>query len=224
MDSLEYASKIAYSSLDVLQFSYLMAKKYANKKGVFAEFGVAAGAQIIAMAAGAPKKKIYAFDSFLGIPTPSNKDDQYPGIRFLSKSEQNALPDPGKQVLESSGATVVSLDDFNNHIKLSGVNFENIIPVQGWFENTVPVMSETIDPISILRLDGDLYNSTYVCLKYMYPKLTKDGVCIIDDWALPGCREAVFNYFVSIGKPLFENYEVQFIIDENSTVAYWYNK
>lgn len=224
MNPLQYAEQICYSSKEVLQFSYTMAKKYANKKGVFAETGVAAGAQIIAMASGAPKKTIYAFDSFEGIALPSNKDDQYPGIRFLSKIEQKALPDPGKQVLESSGATVVSLDDFNNHIKLSGVNFENIIPVQGWFEETVPIRSKTIEPISILRLDGDLYNSTYVCLKYLYPKVTKDGICIIDDWALPGCREAVFNYFQSIGKPLFDNYEVQFIKDENSTVAFWQNE
>jgi predicted O-methyltransferase YrrM len=79
--ALLYARTIAYSSEQVLQFTYDMAVKYRDSPGVYVECGVAAGAQIIAMAAGAPNKTIYAFDSFEGIPFPSNRDDQMPGIR-----------------------------------------------------------------------------------------------------------------------------------------------
>lgn len=204
--AIAYAEQIAYSSKEVLRFTYDMSVKYKDSPGVYVECGVAAGAQIIAMAAGAPNKTIYAFDSFEGIPLPSNKDDQMPGIAFLTKAEQMALPDPGKQELKSSGATVVSLEDFENHIKDSGVNFpERIIAVKGWFEEMIPKFLEAGEPglrifpnafdIAILRLDADLYNSTYVALKYLYPKVIKGGLVIIDDWALEGVRLAFRDYF-----------------------------
>lgn len=197
MTPLEYAKRIAYSSEPVLMFSYEMAKKYANSPGVYVECGVAAGAQIIAMAYGAPNKTIWAFDSFEGIPLPSNKDDQYPGIRFISKEEQQLLPDPGKQLLVSSGATFVDFRDFENHLINGGVDISKIILDKGWFEETVKYFPR-YEKISILRLDGDLYNSTYVCLKYLYPNVIKGGCVIIDDIQLPGCRAACDDYFKSI--------------------------
>lgn len=218
---LEYAARIAYSSKEVLRFTHDMAKKYADYPGVYVECGVAAGAQIIAMGAGAPNKTIYALDSYEGIPLPSNKDDQMPGIQMLTKTEQMLLPDPGKQVLVSSGATAVPLKDVVNHIKNSGVKIDKIYFIQGWFEETLPEFD--CPPISILRLDGDLYNSTYVCLKYLYPKVIKGGLVIVDDWALPGCHRAVMEYFEEIGQGSFPYYagNMRLIKGENSTVSYW---
>lgn len=216
--AIKYAEQICYSSKEVLHFTYEMAKKYADKPGVYVECGVAAGAQIIAMAAGAPNKTIYAFDSFEGIPLPSNKDDQMPGIKFLTKEEQKALPDPGEQVLESSGATCVSAEDVSAHLTRSGISEKNVIFVKGWFEETIPEIAPQIEPISVLRLDGDLYNSTYVCLKYLYPKVIEGGVVIIDDWALEGCRAAFRDYF---SVEFRWNVDINFIKDKNSTVAYW---
>lgn len=195
--AIKYAEQICYSSKEVLHFTYEMAKKYADKPGVYVECGVAAGAQIIAMAVGAPNKTIYAFDSFEGIPLPSNKDNQMPGISFLTKAEQAALPNPGEQVLKSSGATSVSLESFKEHCFNSGVGTRNIKPVRGWFEDTVKNFNR--DNISILRLDGDLYNSTYVSLKYLYPKVIDGGIIIIDDIELPGCYSAFEDYFNSLG-------------------------
>lgn len=190
---IEYAETIAYSSKEVLKFSYTQAVKYKDSPGVYVECGVGAGAQIIAFASGAPNKTIYALDSFEGIPLPSNKDDQMPGIQMLTKTEQMMLPDPGHQVLVSSGATVVPLPDVVQHIKNSGVNWNKILFVKGWFEEVLPEFD--CPPISILRLDGDLYNSTYVCLKYLYPKVIQGGLVIIDDIQLPGCEAAVNDYF-----------------------------
>jgi hypothetical protein len=239
-DPIEYAKQIAYSSEIVLRFTLEKAKEYADKPGVYVECGVAAGAQIIAMAAGAPNKTIYAFDSFEGIPLPSNKDDQMPGIKFLSEEEQKALPNPGKQVLESSGATSVTLHSFYSHlakafghdivlygfdVPYAGEETKNVIPIKGWFEETLPTFE--CEPISLLRLDGDLYNSTYVCLKYLYPKVIEGGLVIIDDWALPGCRQAVRDYYRDqIGEDgeedyIFLDWDMKFITDKNSTVAYW---
>lgn len=192
MSPIDYASRICYSSSETLEFTYEQAKKYADKEGVYVECGVAAGAQIIAMAYGAPNKMIYALDSYVGIPWPSNRDDQMPGIKMLTESEQKALPDPGEQKLETSGATSVSVKDFLNHIKDAKLKDDNIVIYKGWFEETTIGFKEDI---ALLRLDGDLYNSTLVCLQNLYPKVIKGGIVIVDDWQLPGCRAAVEDYF-----------------------------
>lgn len=213
-DPIKYAEQIAYSSKETLMFSYEMAKKYSNTTGVYVECGVAAGAQIIAMAHGAPNKTIYAFDSFQGIPLPSNRDDQMPGIRKLTSDEIKKLPNPGQQVLESTGATSVSENDFWEHLHNSGIEyFGRLHTVKGWFEDTVPTAVH-INDIAILRLDGDLYNSTRVCLLHLFPKVIEGGVVIIDDWSLKGCRDACNDYFDSI----YRKPDWQFI----SNIAYFY--
>lgn len=197
--ALEYAKRIAYSTEETLMFTYEQAKKYADREGVYVEAGVAAGAQIIAMACGAPNKTIYAFDSFEGIPMPCDKDDQFPGLRMLNEGEK--LPEYGKQELVSTGATSVTLDDFFKNLELSGVFHTEIYPIKGWFEETVPWINQPkpMPPISILRLDGDLYSSTMVCLLHLFPKVIQGGCVIIDDIQLKGCKDAVDEYFNLIG-------------------------
>lgn len=216
MKPLHYAKQIAYSSWDVLLFTYEMAVKFKDSPGVYVECGVAAGAQIIAMAYGAPNKTIYAFDSFEGIPLPSNRDDQMPGIANLSQWEIDLLPPPGKQALKTTGATAVSLESFWKNmfaafgkeygpLDINGIppideTFPNIETRIGWFENTVKQF-DWLNPnaISILRLDGDLYNSTWVCLQHLFPKVIQGGCVIIDDWTLQGCQAACKEYFELIG-------------------------
>lgn len=190
---IEYAQRIAYSTKETLLFTQLMATIYKYTNGCFVECGVAAGAQIIAMRSGAQNKVIHAFDSFEGIPLPSSKDDQIPGIKMLTDAERNALPKPGKQKLESTGVTAVSVESFKQHLVDSGAGLYNICIHKGWFEEIIPFCS--VGPISILRLDGDLYNSTMVCLKHLYPNVIEGGCVIIDDWELTGSREAVLDYF-----------------------------
>lgn len=207
---LEYAQQIAYSTKQTLRFSYEQAKAYSDSIGCFVECGVAAGAQIIAMRAGAPDKLIHAFDSFQGIPMPSNMDDQMPGVKYFTEEERLLLPNPGEQILESSGMTSVSVDDFKKHLVESGAGLDNLEIHKGWFEETMPV--NEVGDIAILRLDGDLYNSTMVCLTFLYPKVIKGGIVIIDDWELSGSRQAVIDYFVGVMP------EIKFI----SNIAYFY--
>lgn len=210
--AIDYASRIVYGSKDTLLFTYEQAKKYADHDGVYVECGVAAGAHIIAMAEAAPHKTIYAFDSFEGIPLPSNRDDQYPGIRIISREEQKRLPKPGKQELESSGATVYSIGQFWENIQKSKVSPTNIITVKGWFERTMPTIN--MPKIAILRLDADLYHSTFISLKYLFQQVIPGGCVIIDDWNLTGCQQACKDYFKSIGHT--PNYQF------NAGIAYFY--
>lgn len=197
MSPLDYAAQIAYSTKETLQLTYDLALKQLEVEGDYVECGVAAGAQIIAILhASGNQKVVHAFDSFEGIPLPSNRDNQMPGIRMLEPDEIKNLPNPGEQELKTSGATVVSVGGFVQHVTLSGVNAESLVIHQGWFEETVS--KSKVKKIALLRLDGDLYNSTLVCLQHLFPKVVKGGVVIIDDWELPGCRAACDDYFKSI--------------------------
>lgn len=197
MNPLKYAQQIAYSNPETLQFTYEQSVIYKDKKGCYVECGVAAGAQIIAMRYGAPNKLIHAFDSFEGIPQPSNKDDQMPGIKYFTEEERLLLPNPGEQELITTGMTSVSVDDFKKHMIDSGAGLENLEIHKGWFEETMPV--NNVGDIAILRLDGDLYNSTMVCLSFLFPKVVKGGCVIVDDWELAGSKLACIEYFDTLG-------------------------
>lgn len=209
---IDYAQRIAYSNFETLMFTNEMAQKYKHSQGCYVECGTAAGAQIIAMRYGAPDKLIHAFDSFEGIPNPSNKDDQMPGIKYFSKEERLLQPNPGEQELLTTGMTAVTVEDFKKHMIDSGAGLDNLEIHKGWFEETMP--SNTVGDISLLRLDGDLYNSTFVCLTHLFPKVLKGGCVIVDDWELAGSKLACIEYFDFIGY----DPEWKFI----SNIAYFY--
>jgi O-methyltransferase len=62
----------------------------------------------------------------------------------------------------------------------------------GWFQDTVPAAAEKIGPIALLRLDGDRYDSTKVCLESLYSNVRRGGIVVIDDYGqFEGCRRAV---------------------------------
>lgn len=176
----------AYSNYATLQNSYDLALLCKDLDGDFVECGVAAGSQVEAMHRAAPDKKIWLFDSFEGIPLASKYDTTQPGIGVISHDVNDYL-------LTTSGITAVTQEQVKQHFSEWGVNDSNFEYVQGWFENTVPV--NQIEKISLLRLDGDLYNSTKVCLEHFYPKVVDGGWVIIDDYGLDGCKKAVDEYF-----------------------------
>lgn len=51
-----------------------------------------------------------------------------------------------------------------------------------------------IEKLAIIRLDGDLYESTWDALTNLYPKLSIGGYVIIDDWNIPCCVKAVYDF------------------------------
>ena len=65
--------------------------------------------------------------------------------------------------------------------------------LKGWFRDTLP--KAPIGRLSVIRLDGDLYESTMDALVNLYPKLSRGGYVIIDDYgALEPCSRAVHEY------------------------------
>jgi O-methyltransferase len=63
----------------------------------------------------------------------------------------------------------------------------------GWFKDTLD--TPEIERLAILRVDGDLYQSTIESLTTLYPKLSRGGYVIIDDFSIiPACAQAVIAF------------------------------
>ncbi len=127
-------------------------------------------------------RKIYLYDTYEGMPEPTDKDIDIHGVpyRLLWKKENELL--------------TVSLDEVKNNMLSTGYPKENIIFVKGMVEKTIP---RTVpSQIALLRLDTDLYESTHHELIHLYPKVTTQGVVIIDDYShFQGSQEATDKYF-----------------------------
>lgn len=148
--------------------------------GDFIETGVWRGGACIFMrgllaAHNIRDRRVFVADSFRGLPPPdqryaADRGDQHHRHEFLAVSED---------VVKANFARYGLLDD-------------QVVFLPGWFSETLP--ASPIDALSILRLDGDMYASTVEALRHLYPKLSRGGYCIVDDYALEGCRQAVDDY------------------------------
>jgi hypothetical protein len=192
-----YAS-LAYSNENTIQNTYDLTYNVIknNIEGDLVECGVADGSQIAVMGHVCrllgSNKKIYAFDSYQGIPLAGPNDLEQPGIGPLDKNRK--APENLRDLLVSSGITVHSLQKVKHNIgTLWKLNMNSYEFVEGWFQDTVPVAK--VEKISVLRLDGDLYESTKVCLDHLHHKVQKGGYVIIDDYALAGARKALYDFW-----------------------------
>jgi O-methyltransferase len=195
---------VAYSTRETIENTKFYTDRVLDDRipGTLVECGVACGAQIAAMQdrllARGDLRPVYGFDSFEGIPLASVEDEQQPGILgpkpFLPYTDK-------RELLKSSGITAHSREEvqalFNHWFP---GKWSNIVFVKGWFQETLPTYSfqlKRLGGIALLRLDGDLYESTKVSLEHLAPFVNPGGILIIDDWDLTGCRKACEEYFVN---------------------------
>jgi hypothetical protein len=157
------------------------------RKGVMGdliEAGVWRGGGTIFMrgvlkAFGDRERTVWVADSFAGLPPPS--PDLYPADEGASfHLHNNVLGVPVEEV-KANFARYGLLDD--------RVRF-----LEGWFKDTLP--GAPISRLAVLRLDGDMYESTIIGLRSLYSKVSVGGYVIIDDYAptLPGCVQAVHDF------------------------------
>ena len=70
--------------------------------------------------------------------------------------------------------------------------------LEGWFKDTLP--HAPIERLSVVRLDGDLYESTMDAIAALYPKLSVGGFLIVDDYGcIEECRRAITDYRTAHG-------------------------
>lgn len=185
----------AYSKPYTFDHSYEMGKYVADNKigGCIIECGVGMGANLAAMVLGSDRRAFVAYDSFEGIQLAGKHDTVQAGIGAITHD----VNVPERELLKSSGITVHSYDQVkDNLIKWLPQIPEKVIDsfmIKGWVQDTITLPFNM--PISILRLDMDVYDPTLHCLKMMYDAVSVGGVVIIDDWALDGVRKAVYDYF-----------------------------
>lgn len=198
-DRLDVYATMACSTKQGVQHTYLAAKDVADRgiQGDVVECGVAYGAQICAMAEamrGRPRK-FHLFDSFEGIPMAGIHDHDQPGI-----GKHVVDPTlPIEQRLVSSGISASSVENVKKNLRAFGFDSEFIYH-KGWFQDTVAVAP--VGAIAILRLDGDLYESTKVCLENLFFRIVPGGCLILDDYPLPGSRKALDDFFRDMGVDL----------------------
>lgn len=121
-------------------------------------------------------KKVFVADSFEGLPEPDEK--KHPA-------------DKG-DILYSYNFLRVSEEEVRNNFSRYDLLDEQVVFLKGFFADTLP--TAPIEKLSVLRLDGDMYSSTIDALNSLYPKLSKGGFCIVDDYAIPACAKAVHDY------------------------------
>ena len=125
---------------------------------------------------GVTDRRVWLADSFAGLPPPS---PDYPADAGLKFHEEDHL--------------AVSLDKVKENFAKYGMLDEQVCFLEGWFSDTLPTVRDRT--WSIVRLDGDMYESTIVALENLYPGLSPGGFLIVDDYGkVAQCRQAVDDY------------------------------
>lgn len=97
----------------------------------------------------------------------------------------------------------VSLEVVSANFERYGLLDGQVVFLKGWFRDTLPDVP--IEHLAVMRLDGDLYESTMDALVNLYPRLSPGGFVILDDYnAVAGCNDATDSYrqSMNIDEPL----------------------
>ena len=87
----------------------------------------------------------------------------------------------------------VPLERVQDNFRRYGLLDQQVRFLKGWFRDTLP--TAPIERLAVLRLDGDLYESTIQALDGLYHKLSVGGFVIVDDYGnVPACRQAVHDF------------------------------
>jgi len=155
--------------------------------GDLIETGVWRGGATIFMrgylaAHGIRNRNVWVADSFAGVPAPTAPPDQ--GHDF-SASVLPILAIPRAEVEE----LFRRYDLLDDRVKF----------LEGWFKDTLPVAP--IERLALMRLDGDLYESTRDALVNLYHKLSPGGFVIVDDYNdFEPCKLAVDEFRTQVNE------------------------
>ncbi len=178
----------------------------SKNKGAVVECGVWNGGSSAIVAAGLESagdrdRPFWLFDSFEGLPEPTEKDED--------KVRDNYFP----------GWCTGGVERVREAHGLVGHMLESTTIVPGWFDQTLAKHADAIGPIALLHADADWYDSMTTVLTVCYPQVISGGIVVIDDYgAWSGCRKAVHDFFGDEEKFAALNFQP---IDNN---AVWFYK
>jgi O-methyltransferase len=164
-----------------------LCRHYKKIEGDVIECGTWRGGMISGIARMLGNDRTYhLFDSFEGLPKATELDGAFATSWQQEKTSSDYRDNLRANEKEAEQALIKS-----------GVS--TYVVHKGWFRDTLPFYKSD-KGIAILRMDGDWYDSTMDCLKYLYPQVNVGGLIIIDDYFMwEGCSKAVHD-FLSVQK------------------------
>lgn len=127
------------------------------------------------------ERSVWVADSFRGLPMPDSA--RYPADQGL---------------ILTTPRLSVGLDEVKANFAKYGLLDSQVEFLVGWFKDSLP--AAPIEQLAVIRLDGDLYESTIDALSTLYPKLSIGGYVIVDDYHwIEACKRAVTDYRASNG-------------------------
>ena len=154
----------------------------AGIAGDFIETGVWRGGACIMMrgvldAWSDSTRIVWLADSFEGLPPPD--EEKYPADK---DDKFYTFPE-----------LAVSLEQVKRNFQKYGLLDNQVKFLKGWFKDTLP--NAPIEKIAVLRLDGDMYESTMDALRALYDKVSNGGYIIVDDYhVVEGCKKAIHDF------------------------------
>ena len=181
-----------YLTCDITRISKILAhyelfKTVLDIPGTIVECGVFKGASLARFAMfrnlfGNPfSKKIIAFDTF----------GEFPETNF--EADKNFR----KNFVEAAGEQSIAVDQMMEVLKHKRCE-QFVELVSGDICETIPkyIKENPELKISLLNLDTDIYEPAVTILEYLYPKIERGGILILDDYGVfPGETKAVDEYF-----------------------------
>lgn len=166
-----------------------LVEKYSQPKGAIVECGVWKGGMSAALAEiVSASSKQYLFDSFEGLPKAKEIDGEkaleWQKDNFSEKYYDNCSADQSyaNEAMAKSGKKNYSI-------------------IKGWFSDTLKTFDKN-EEISVLRMDGDWYDSTIEILQELFDCVITDGLIIIDDYfTWEGCSKAVHDFLSEHNRP-----------------------
>jgi len=185
-----------------------------NVPGCFVECGVwkggSSGLMALAINDAGQKRHLHMFDSFEGLPDPTEKDGKQAVAWYSTRSGPVVREPAGKNEKRVSASNRKGEEEKIHEVQQCRADMEGVrhlildkikMPEElthfhvGWFQSTLPADAGQLGPIALLRLDGDWYDSTKICLEHLYPLLSPGGVIILDDYySFEGCQKATDEY------------------------------
>lgn len=153
---------------------------FADKvPGDFLEAGVWRGGACIFMRAllelESSYRVVWVADSFAGLPPP----------------DQHRYPIDAGDGHYTVAELRVSIDEVRKNFERYGLLDDRVRFIKGWFKDTLP---GPVRQLAILRLDGDMYESTIQTLDALYDRVSPGGFTIVDDYSLKGARTATDDF------------------------------
>lgn len=177
-------------------------------RGAFVECGVWRGGSMMVAARtllrnGSADRDLFLFDTFSGMPAPAETDVDLYGRAGSAVLEEARRLEPEEQA-EHHTLAQCPLEVVRANLLSTGYPDNKLHFVEGRVEDTIPERAP--EQIALLRLDTDWYESTRHELTHLFPRLSRHGILVVDDYGYwRGARRAVDEYFERTGEIVFLN-------------------